>query len=196
MAAPALEPRHDDPFDRAEPWTEQDFLELPEDRRVELVDGRLVVSPYAGVPHQRLAVRLNQAMATVAPDGFEVLETLNVRVGTDRILIPDIVVITDPGLEDLVCDGADVAMVVEIVGPRDPPPERGVKPRLYAESGIPHYLHVVRTAEGPSATAFQLDDGRYISVAHAAPGERLRLGSPFPLEVDLATLATATRPPR
>ena len=41
------------------PWTEQDYLALPADRRrIELLDGSLMVSPSAGYRHQRLSFQL------------------------------------------------------------------------------------------------------------------------------------------
>ena len=79
------------------PWTEEDFLALPVDRRVELLDGALLVSPSARGKHQRLSSRLAIAFDAVVPVGLEVLEAVNVRVGPDKILIPDLVMITAPG---------------------------------------------------------------------------------------------------
>lgn len=68
-------------FDHAGPWTEEDFLALPEDRRIELLDGELLVSPYAGHAHQRASSRLWRMLDDAAPAAFEVFETINVRVG-------------------------------------------------------------------------------------------------------------------
>jgi Uma2 family endonuclease len=63
------------------PWTEQDYLALPADRRrIELLDGSLLVSPSAGYRHQRLSFQLCYALAVAAPPGFEMLEAINVRV--------------------------------------------------------------------------------------------------------------------
>lgn len=178
-------------LDHDGPWTEQDFLALPEDRRIELVDGGLLVSPHAGRPHQRLSFRLAVALDAAVAAGFEVAESINVRVGPGRILIPDLAVVTDPGADGVVADAAQVAMVVEIVSPGSVAADRAVKPPLYAAAGIPHYLRVELTESGASGVAYQLKGGRYSEVAR---GERLRLVEPFPVELDLPALARRTRP--
>lgn len=94
MASPA----QPDLLDHVGPWTEPDYLALPEDRRrIELLDGGLLVSPAAGGRHQRLSSQLWHALGLAAPDWLEVLEAVNIRVAPGRILIPDLVVVTNPG---------------------------------------------------------------------------------------------------
>jgi Uma2 family endonuclease len=184
-----------DVFDHEGPWTEEDFLALPEDKRIELLDGELLVSPYATRKHQRLSSWLWAALAAALPEGFEAFETVNVRVAPGRIFIPDLVVETTPGSAALVADAAEVAMVVEIVSPGSVAADRAIKPQLYAAAGIPHYLRVELGESGPSAVAYRLRRGRYVEVTRAEPGARLRLSRPFALDVDLAELAARTRPP-
>ncbi|MGH3764662.1 MAG: hypothetical protein ACRDS0_31815 [Pseudonocardiaceae bacterium] len=54
-------------LDHAGPWTEQDFLALPEDRRIELLDGELLVSPSPRRRHQRLSMWLAMARMIEGP---------------------------------------------------------------------------------------------------------------------------------
>ena len=70
---------------------------------------------------------------------------------------------------------------------------RAIKPRLYAEAGIPHYLRVELASSGPVAVLHRMRGGRYVA---GEAGSVLRLERPFPVEVDLAALLSAKRPPR
>ncbi len=194
MASPA---QRDQPalLDHVGPWTEDEFLALPDDRRIELLDGGLLVSPGPGGRHQRMSSQLWHALGRAAPDWLEVLEAINVRVGPGRILIPDLVVVTNPGMDLKVWDPADVAMIVEIVSPGSVAADRAIKPQLYASAGIEHYLRIELGRPGPSSVAYRSQRGRYVEVASSTPGQLMRLAEPFPIEVDLAELAAATRPP-
>jgi Uma2 family endonuclease len=182
-------------LDHAGPWTEQDYLALPADRRrIELLDGGLLVSPAAGGRHQRLSSQLWHALGRAAPSWLEVLEAINVRVAPGRILIPDLVVVTNPGLDLTVWEPADVAMVVEIISTGSVAADRAIKPQLYSAAGIEHYLRIELANPSPTSTAYRLQRAHYAEVASSRPGEVLRLAVPFPVDLDLAELAAATRP--
>jgi Uma2 family endonuclease len=190
-------PAQSDLLDHVGPWTERDYLALPEDRRrVELLDGGLLVSPAAGGRHQRLSSQLWHALGRVAPSRLEVLEAINVRVAAGRILIPDLVVVTNPGHDLTIWDPAEVAMVIEIVSPGSIAADRAIKPQLYSAAGIEHYLRIELNDPGPDSTAYRLQRGRYVEVTSSSPGQLLCLARPFRVDLDLAELATATRPPR
>lgn len=190
MAAPVPEV-----FEHNDPWTEEEFLALPVDRRIELLDGALLVSPSARVRHQRLSSRLWAALDAAVPVGLEVLEAINVRVGPGKILIPDLVVVSTPGLDMTVCEAADVVLIVEISSPSNAVADRAVKPQLYAQAGIPHYLRVELRPTGPSAVVCRIEDDRYVEVGGVGPGHPLVLTDPIAVTLDLAALAAATRPP-
>ena len=113
----------------AGPWTEQDYLALPESlSRIELLDGALLVSPAPAGQHQRVVRRISFALEDAAPDGVEVLDAINVRVGPGRILIPDVVVLRTAGLDKTVYESADVLMVVEVASPLRPGIDRSPSP--------------------------------------------------------------------
>lgn len=129
------------------PWTEQDWLALPERMgRVELLDGTLLVSPYPAAPHQRMVRNLADALEASAPERFEVFEGLNVRVGVGRILIPDIVVLTPPGLDETILDPEPVQLVVEVASPSNAWADRVTKPDATREPAFPTTCASISTA--------------------------------------------------
>lgn len=172
------------------PWTEEEFLAQPPNPRVELLDGSLLVSPAGIGLHQWLSSQLWLVLNAAAPPGLRALEAVNVRVAPGRILIPDLTVLTRPDLALLRYPAADVRLVVEITSPGNAYVDRGVKPQLYAQAGIAHYLRVELDRGQPTAAVFALDGDRYEEAARYAPGEVTRLREPFPVEFDLAALAT------
>ncbi|MGH3693782.1 MAG: Uma2 family endonuclease [Pseudonocardiaceae bacterium] len=181
----------------AGPWSEQEWAALPESMgRVELLDGALVVSPFPAVPHQRLVRNLARALEAAAPAGLEVFEGLNIRVGRDRIMIPDIVVLNEPGLDTVIVEPGAVALVVEVTSPSNAWVDRLVKPEAYARAGIPYFLRVDldRADTELGAISYSLARDGFVVSAQAIRG-RLTLAEPFHADLDLAALATATRYP-
>jgi len=173
------------------PWTEDDYLALPRDGRIELVDGALLLGPGASEQRVRMVSRVRDALRAVLPDGLRVLGPLLLRLGPNCVLVPDLVV-TGAADDDIapVLDADAALMVIEVVGRDHGATDRTFKPQLYARSGIPY--SVLIDHDDPSAVAGMIISGRYHEYARAAAGERLRLEEPFVLEMDLA----ATRPER
>lgn len=170
---------------RAEPWTEEAFLALPVDRRIELLDGGLVVSPSGSNRYQQLCFELHVALAAAAPGGYRVLESPNVRLRSGRILIPDVVVLERPDMDATVNEADVVRLVIEVVSPGNAFMDRAVKPSLYAEAGIARYLRVEHDA-APEGNLHVLEGGEYHVVSS---GPVIELDQPFPLRLDVAALA-------
>ncbi|MFP5348040.1 MAG: Uma2 family endonuclease [Actinomycetes bacterium] len=176
------------------PWTEADYLSLPDEwRRVELLDGALLVNPSPTTRHQRLSSRLWLVLESRRPAGMEILEAVNVRVAPERILIPDLVAVRASEEDQKVLDAADVALAVEIVSPGSVAADRAIKPQLYAAAGIPTYVRIELSTRVPVAATFHLEGGRYVPAPEAAVGSVLRLTRPFAAEVDLAALLHVER---
>src|SRR6266516_4133859 len=153
------------------PWTEEEFLALPEDRHIELLDGGLLVTPAASGKHQRVAFLLALQLYAAVPDEYEVLESVNVRLAPSRILIPDVVVTSC--LDGVaVYEAADMILVAEVVSPSHQAIDRLIKPQFYAAASIGWYLRVeLGAAESPEVIAYRLSDGVYAEHGRAQPGE-------------------------
>ncbi len=186
--APAGPPAHDGP------WTEDAYLALARERRIELVDGSLLVAPTTDDRHARAVASVRAALAAALPDGLEVTGPVALRLSPGRILVPDLVVAArpeddDPAGSDAVRDSAVALVVIDVVGRGNGVADRWFKPQLYAGSRIPYALLVDH--DEPFAVANMLIGGRYHSYAQAETGGVLRLDEPFDLELALDTLVPA-----
>jgi hypothetical protein len=186
-----LQPAH------AGAWTEEAYLALsPADRvhrRVELLDGSLLVAPGTGERHAAAVAAVRAAVAAVLPPGLEVTGPVALRLGPGRILVPDLVVAA-PAAEGTgeVRDSSVALVVIDVVGRANGVADRWFKPQLYAGCRIPYALLVDH--DEPFAVGSMLIGGRFHEYAEAGPGGVLRLDEPFHLELDLAALTAGGGP--
>ncbi|WP_431910901.1 Uma2 family endonuclease [Nonomuraea jabiensis] len=158
--------------------------------RVEVIEGKLIVSPMGTPEHTWMAVDLNNALFPLckergwrgAPGG------LNVCIeGPRDSLIPDYV-LTHPlcprwGPGELLSSG--VMMVAEIVSPSSVHTDREEKRRLYALGRVPVYLLIDPIADEPSVTAFSdIERGVYQRMTRVIIGTPIALPSPVDFKLD------------
>ncbi|MGH3739032.1 MAG: Uma2 family endonuclease [Micromonosporaceae bacterium] len=189
----------EEPRGHTGPWTIADVEALPEPldgtRYEILTPGALTMSPAPGTRHQRVSLNLIKLLEAAAGErDVEVLATLNLEIPGERLTEPDILVVDAAfaDTEPVRWTPEHVHLVVEIVSPSTHPQDRIIKPRLYAEAGIPAYWRF-ETEKTPQLVAFALRQGRYRRVATARAGERTEVPVPFPVTVDPAELVGRTR---
>ncbi|MFI5910582.1 Uma2 family endonuclease [Dactylosporangium sp. NPDC051541] len=173
------------------PWNEEMYFSLGEtNERIELYDGYLFLSPAPRKRHQRILSRLWAAVdGPAAAAGLVAFTAVDVRLSTDQILIPDLVV-ADTGEEGFVIDAAEVRLVAEVVSPVNPGADRIVKLRMYAAAGITHCLLVEQEPEEDlvALRLFRLDGRYYVEHAFAEVGEVLQIREPFVCDLPADTL--------
>src|SRR5436309_12300710 len=111
------------PWSHQGPWTADRVLELPEDDiRYEAVDGALIVNPPPTCDHQEASYLLTTLLRTAVRAAnlpLKVWEAIGVRLPSEQLLIPDVVVggrrrgAASPRL----LEARNVVLVAEIVSP-------------------------------------------------------------------------------
>lgn len=134
------------------------IADLPEDTtwpKHEILDGTLVVTPYAGLPHQAAVMRVSSALHRAAPDGVVVFLGANVRRladGGESLLVPDVAVARTGTTDPTYLAPEDVLLVVEVVSPSSRTMDLVTKRATYAAWGVPAYLVLdLSASEGAGA---------------------------------------------
>jgi Uma2 family endonuclease len=168
----------------AEPggFSADDVHRIPDEGRIELLDGVVIVSPSPSRIHQRAAGNVYTSLRRVLPGGLEVLfgpYDVCIRPGT--MFEPDVVV--------LPTGGEDAVLVVEVLSKYGRGYDRGVKRRGYEERGIPSYWIV--DPESPAVTVLDLgSDGRYRETGFFQGYDLCALDRPFPVRFRPSDIVT------
>lgn len=92
-------------------------------------------------------------------------------------MLRDGCVLADPYLSQIVYSAADVRLVVEITSPGNLATDCAIKPQLYAQAAIPHYLRIEVQRAEPTALVFALG-GNATSRPPASCRARRRTNAP------------------
>lgn len=171
-------------------WQE---LDPPAGARAELIDGEIIVSPSGSVRHSGSIYALTVALVGVTERrGWTIHTNLttHIRLTRER-LIPDLMVAPEDapqfGDHELLASG--VLLAAEVVSPWSKRRDREVKPRAYAQGGVPLYLLIDHFATPPAVTLHsQPGSDGYTQCQNAASGHPLHLPEPFGITLDTARL--------
>jgi len=168
-------------------WTVHDLDLLPDDGlQYELLDGSLLVSPAPTTGHQRAVARLHLLLAAACPDNLELFfAPLDWRPDIRTSLQPDLLVVRKEDVE-LANITRPLVLAVEILSPSTRRKDAVYKRSKYEDSGVAGYWIV--DPEGPSITALDLVDGRYVTVGEGSGDTPVTLRNPFPVTVTPSAL--------
>jgi len=167
---------------------------LPEDicRRIEVVDGAIVVNPVPRRSHQIIARRLANILEDACGPALAVATDVDLRLRDVPLLNrrPDIVIYHASVPDDAVLRPGHCVLVAEVMSPGSVTADQIDKPGEYAAARIGHYWRVEQSDEGGlTVFAYRLDPttGSYTSAgAHTG---RLTVTEPLAVTVDLGALS-------
>lgn len=129
--------------DAARRWTADEFLRLPEDpRRVELLDGEIVVTPPV-IRHQQVVMRLGMALyehvTAIGGSAFNV--NVDIRVDSDNVVQPDVLVFLPEHVGRIGVKRVEEPpdLVVEVSSPSTKGMDRIRKRALYERFGVAEF---------------------------------------------------------
>ncbi|MEU4086097.1 Uma2 family endonuclease [Streptomyces aureus] len=175
-------------------WTADDLDRIPGlPPHTELIDGSLVFMSPQTAFHGRCMRLLENALLDQAPDHLDVLREMTVRLDAKNRPEPDVMVFpvdanTGPG--QTWYEPQDLLLVVEVVSPDSRERDREVKPRKYAEAGVPHFWRVEQD-EGkglPVVYVYELDPATRSYGLTGIFHDRLKASVPFPIDIDLTAV--------
>lgn len=171
----------------------------PDKRRVELIEGRLIVSPTPVTWHERACAWLDKQLR----DAAEAKGWFNDRAAeielppTGDVIEPDLMILRDAdSLPDLEHTRPldHVLLVTEVISSSSIREDREVKPRACALAGVPLYLLVDRFTNPITVSLFSdPGDSGYIQIETVKMGGKLRLPAPFDVTLDTSTLPSPRR---
>ncbi|MEO0138288.1 MAG: Uma2 family endonuclease [candidate division WOR-3 bacterium] len=135
-------------YSREKVWTYEDYLKLEDDKRYEVINGRLVEMPAPGFEHQKVLNAINLKIYTFVLEkdfGEIVPSPFDVILSEDIVVQPDIVFISKDNLKNIregrLFGAPD--MIVEIVSPGSYNRDRYEKFKIYEEFGVKEYWIVL-----------------------------------------------------
>ncbi|MBC6456772.1 Uma2 family endonuclease [Actinomadura sp. HBU206391] len=171
--------------------TAEEYDRMPQEvcRRIEIVDGSIIVYPSATPRHNRIARLLANALEEAAPSPWQVTTDVDLRLADVPLhnRRPDIVVFRgDP--DHLPIRPPQVLLAAEIMSRVSVSADRIDKPAEYAIAGLPHYWRIEQEESTLIAYTYALDPTGRSYESAGVHSVVLKMDDPFPVTVDLDAL--------
>ncbi|KUN80205.1 Uma2 family endonuclease [Streptomyces griseoruber] len=162
-------------------------LESATGLRVQIVGGKLVMSPTPRGKHAGVVKRLRRQLERVTlPDGLDVYEVSSIALPEDPedYVTPDLIVLPVEWEEDdgWLAAAEDAALAVEVISQSEKSRDIRDKADWYAVARVPVLL-VMDPRKGTWALHTHPDNGSYRDVLPGKFGEPVKLPEPFDIEV-------------
>lgn len=133
-------------------FTYKDYLNAPEDKRYELLDGDLVPIPASGERHQRISILLGSKLVQFAYEnrlGRVYHAPFDVVLSDVDVVQPDLLFVSNERGHIITSANIQGApdLVIEILSPSTAERDRTFKRTLYANHGVNEYWMVDTTAK-------------------------------------------------
>ena len=133
-------------------FTYEDYVNAPEDKRYELLDGELLMTPAPAEIHQRISILLGWKLLQFVTEnglGRVYQAPFDVVLSDMDVVQPDLLFISNARVHIVTAANVQGApdLVVEILSPSTAERDRTLKRRLYARHGVSEYW-IVDTEAG------------------------------------------------
>ena len=172
-------------------WTVDEYMELDDDQRYEVLAGDLVMVPSPNIFHQRAITKIGtliDAHATEHDLGEGFHAPFDVVLADDTVVQPDFTFVRKERIAELYdghCISGAPDLVVEVLSASTESRDRHRKRRLYGEAGVEWLLFVEPKGQVVEVQRLN-DDGQYVTVETAAEEETLQFGLLPELAIDLS----------
>jgi Uma2 family endonuclease len=161
--------------------------EVEDGHRYELIDGCLIVTPAPVPAHQVVVFALARVLDdAVTPDLRVLFAPVDVRIDEATVLQPDVLVVPRSEVGERFV--RHPVLAVEVLSPSTRSIDLTLKKARYERAGCASYWVV--DPDGPSLTAWDLVEDRYVQVAYAVSPDEVSLSNPVEVRVPLADLLT------
>ena len=144
-------------------YTSEDYWNLPDGERAELIDGQLIMMSPPSFMHQKLSVELSSTLRNFIKEhegNCEVIPApfaVNLKDDDENWVEPDISVICDKSkITDRGCNGAP-DFIIEIVSPSSRKMDYTTKMVLYSNAGVREYWIVDPPKERTTVYRYEED---------------------------------------
>jgi Uma2 family endonuclease len=189
------------PYVPPDGWTAADLDHIGPDgphgeldvlKRIELVDGELIIKGPQTELHRQVVDGLRSELRQQAPEELTAVREMDIVLGPRQRPCPDVSVVTkaakvaDRGRTHY--EPADVVLVVEVMSKSSEIRDRETKPRRYAEGGIKHHWRIENDEGKPVVYVYELDPATATYLLTGIFHDRLKTNVPFPVDIALDSL--------